>query len=184
VCLSLFLEAPMKYTANVISAITQPEHYFTQKEPTLAGDHIGFNRNATVGRFIQQNYPAGITVIFDQMGQAPWYAGLDKRFVDNTGLTDKQIGYFTFQEKARLSLLFAFYQEVLATLKKTFWPEEVYYTTKAEIVERLFAENAQLVLVRERYVENQPNSILGLMVNDKRFAQRCWSIPGYRRGHW
>lgn len=172
VCLQLFLEGPIKYAANVFSAVTDPEHYFTQKEPTLAGDHIGFNRNATVGRFIQQNYPAGITVIFDQMGQAPWYAGLDKRFVDNTGLTDKQIGYFAFQEKARLSRVFGFYQQVLLALKQNFWPGEVYYTSKAEIVERLFAENAQLVLVRERYVENQPNSILGLMVKDQRFAER------------
>lgn len=171
VCMPLFLEAPIKYSANVISAITQPEHYFTQTEPTLAGDHIGFNRNATVGRFIQLNYPSGIRVIFDQMGQAPWYAGLDKTFIDNTGLTDKQIGYFAFQEKAKLSRVFSFYQDILLALKKSFWPEEAYYTNKAEIVERLLAENAQLVLVRERYVENQPNSILGLMVNDARFAE-------------
>src|SRR5690606_22449881 len=116
----------------------EPEHYFTQKEPTLAGDHIGFNRNATVGRFIQQNYPMGIAVIFDQMGQAPWYAGLDKKFIDNTGLTDKQIGYFAFQEKARKSTLFGAYERVLLSLKFFFWPEEVYRTSKPEIVERLF----------------------------------------------
>jgi len=171
VCLQLFFENPAKYTNNVVSAVVAPEQYFTQKEPTLAGDHIGFNRNATVGRFIQQNYPEGITVIFDQMGQAPWYAGLDKRFVDNTGLTDKQIGYFVFQEKARLSKIFGLYQQVLLALKKSFWSQENYITTKPAIVERLFAENAQLVLVRERYVESQPHSILGLMVRDRRFAE-------------
>jgi len=171
ICLQLFMENPVKYTSHVISATTKPEHYFRQKEPTLAGDHIGFNRNATVGRFIQQNYPQGITVIFDQMGQAPWYAGLDKRFIDNTGLTDKQIGYFAFQQKARLSKLFGFYQEVLRLLKQSFWPQESYYTDKEEIVERLFSENAHLVLVRERYIENQPNSILGVMVRDTRFAE-------------
>lgn len=170
ICLQLFLESPAKYTNNVVSAVMAPEHYFKQKEPTLAGDHIGFNRNATVGRFIQQNYPAGITVIFDQMGQAPWYAGLDKRFVDNTGLTDKQIGYYAFQEKAKLSRIFGVYQKILSSLKRSFWPEEVYETNKNEIVERLFFEDADLVLVRERYIENQPNSILGWMLRDARFA--------------
>lgn len=170
-CLGLFFENPAKYFRNVVSATTEPERYFKQKEPTLAGDHIGFNRNATVGRFIQQNYPQGITVIFDQMGQAPWYGGLDKTFIDNTGLTDKQIGYFAFQEKARFSVVFGLYRKVLWALKKSFWPEEIYKTSRPEMVERLFAENAELVLVRERYVENQPNSILGWMVRDARFAE-------------
>jgi len=171
VCLQLFFKNPVKYIRNVVSATVQPEQYFKQKEPTLAGDHIGFNRNATVGRFIQLNYPENITVIFDQMGQAPWYAGLDKRFIDNTGLTDKQIGYFAFQEKATRSAVFGVYQEFLLILKKGFWPEETYQTSKKKIIDRLFAEKAELVLVRERYIQNQPNSILGLMVRDTRFAE-------------
>ena len=171
-CLKLFFAHPLDYSRQVIGATLHPDSYLETSEPTLAGDHIGFNRNATVGRYIQLNYPEGITVIFDQMGQAPWYAGLDKNFIDNTGLTDKQIGYFAFQEKSARSAVFAAYASVLQALKHKLWPGESLQVSQQEIVERLFAEQAELVLVRERYVESQPGTLLAQMVNDPRFAER------------
>lgn len=155
-----------------LQAVINPEGYFSFDEPTLAGDHIGFNRNATVGRFIKANYPEGIAVIFDQMGQAPWYAGLDKRFIDNTGLTDKQIGYFVFQQKARSSTVFGFYEKLLVSLRSSLWPDESYYTTREAIIERLFAENVELILWREKYVEQFPETIAGVMYRDPRFSER------------
>lgn len=175
-CLELLKKDPSLYIHNVVSATRDPEGYFTQEEPTLAGDHIGFNRNATVGRFIKANYPEGITVIFDQMGQAPWYAGLDKTFIDNTGLTDKMIGYYTFNEKSRQSQVFNGYKHFLLLLKQTFWPEEQFAYSKVEIVDRLFAANPALILVREKYVQSQPNTIIGMMYHDKRF-------DNYRRSY-
>ena len=175
-CLELLKENPQHYVDNVISATVDPEGYFVQEEPTLAGDHIGFNRNATVGRFIKQNYPEGITVIFDQMGQAPWYAGLDKIFIDNTGLTDKMIGYYTFDEKSRRSKIFNSYKNFLLLLKNSFWPQEKFAYSKPEIVDRLFAANPALILVREKYVQSQPNTIIGIMYRDKRF-------DNYRRSY-
>jgi len=168
-CLELLKKDPAAYVKNVFSATLDPEGYFTQEEPTLAGDHIGFNRNATVGRFIQQNYPEGVTIIFDQMGQETWYAGADKKFIDNTGLTDKMIGYYTFHEKTRQSFIFRFYELFIVSIKSALWPDEKFYYSKEEIVDRLFAENPALVLIREKYMESQPNTILSMMVNDKRF---------------
>jgi len=168
-CLELLKKDPMAYVHNVINATVDPEGYFTSEEPTLAGDHIGFNRNATVGRFIKQNYPEGITVIFDQMGQAPWYAGLDKTFIDNTGLTDKMIGYYAFDEKTKQNVVFRSYKKFVVALKQQFWPEEKFETSKQEIVDRLFAANPALILVREKYVETQPNTIIAMVYHDKRF---------------
>jgi hypothetical protein len=43
------------------------------------------------------------------------------------------------------------------------------YYSKEEIVDRLFAAKPALILIREKYIESQPNTILSLMVNDKRF---------------
>jgi len=168
-CLELFKKDPAQYINNVVHATLDPEGYFTQEEPTLAGDHIGFNRNATVGRFINLNYPQGITIIFDQMGQETWYAGADKKFIDNTGLTDKMIGYYTFHERAQRNRIFAAYEQVIVFIKKFFWPDEIFYVTKNEIVDRLFAEKPDLILMRGKYVESQPNTIAGMMYHDERF---------------
>jgi hypothetical protein len=172
----LFLNDPLKYAGNVVAAIRDPDGYFTESEPTLAGDHIGFNRNATVGRFIKQNYPKGITVIFDQMGQETWYAGQDKIFIDNTGLTDKMIGYHVFHEKAEKNAIFHSYEAVIVAIKHVFWPEEKFDHTKTEIVDRIFAAKPELILIREKHLENQPNSIISLVYHDVRFAT-------YRRGY-
>jgi hypothetical protein len=174
----LFFNDPFKYASNVVAATINPEGYFTETGPTLAGDHIGFNRNATVGRFIKQNYPAGITVIFDQMGQETWYAGQDKQFIDNTGLTDKMIGYHVFHEKAEKNTIFHLYENMIVAIKHVFWPEEKFDHTKAEIVDRIFAAKPELVLIREKYLGNQPNSIISLVCHDARFAnyRRAWRI--------
>ena len=40
-----------------------------------------------MGNFIDKTYPKGITIAYDQMGQTPWYGGMDKTFIDTTGLT-------------------------------------------------------------------------------------------------
>jgi hypothetical protein len=49
-----------------------------------------------LGDFIRKRYPPGITVVFDQAGQTPWYAGLDKRFIDPLGLGDRAAGFAMF----------------------------------------------------------------------------------------
>ncbi len=169
---SHFLEGPAQYHKHLFTVIQNPDGYLIESEPILAGDHLGFNRNATVGRFIHDNYSQGITVVFDQMGQAPWYGGSDKIFIDNTGLTDKQIGYHTFHYKAQKSTVFALYEEVLVTLKSWFWPEKQHYYSKKALVERLFAEQPELVLLRERYVKRQPNTLIGRFYHDPRFDER------------
>ncbi len=103
------------------------------------------------------------------MGQAPWYAGADKTFIDNTGLTDKMIGYYSFHEKSAQSRIFQVYENVIVAIKKIFWPSEKFYYSKEEIADRLFSEKPALILIREKYVESQPNTIISLMYHDKRF---------------
>lgn len=173
---NIVLPDPVAYQRNLWQALTNPDTYMTQAEPTLAGDHIGFNRNATVGRFIKANYPEDSTVIFDQMGQAPWYAGSDKTFIDNTGLTDKTIGYFSFHHTAERSGLFGLYESILIGLKKRAFPEERHLYSNAEIVERFYALNPELVLVRERYIKKNKGTLIAHFFYDPRFEQR------YRKG--
>ena len=178
-CIKLWWQHPQEYSANVISATVNPEHYFTQQEPALAGDYIGFNRNATVGRFIQLNYPRGITVVFDQVGQAPWYAGLDKVFIDNTGLTDKTIGYYEFHQRASQSALLRNYEQVLWYLKSEFWPTDHPLATREAIINNILVRKPELILVRERYVEREENSLIAGVLFDPHFAlqyRRSWRL--------
>jgi len=169
---SIVLPDPVAYQRSLNKLFKNPETYMEGSEPTMAGDHIGFNRNATVGRFIEENYPEGITVIFDQMGQAPWYAGSDKTFIDNTGLTDKAVGYYGFHFKAQQSQIFGLYEKILIGLKKVLFPDEQHLLTKAQLIERFYELDPELVLIRERYLEKYPNTLIGTMFHDPRFAER------------
>ena len=165
-------ESPTQHFNNLKGALTNPDGYITSSEYLGAGDHIGFNRNATVGWFIRLNYSKHITIVSDQMGQAPWYAGSDKVFIDNTGLTDKKIGHMDFSRKASDSSVFHLYQSLLVSLKGIFWPDEKHLYTKNELVDYLFSLQPELVLIRERYVNKIPNSVIGKIFHDERFEQR------------
>jgi hypothetical protein len=54
------------------------------------------NWDAGPGKFLDAAYPKGIKVAFHEMGQTPYYAGSDKRFIDLVGLTTKSIGFYKF----------------------------------------------------------------------------------------
>ena len=63
------------------------------------------NYHKVTGEFIRYNYPEGITIVYDQMGQTPWYAGLNYRFIDSQGLLDRKLGQFDFHVKKQYSLI-------------------------------------------------------------------------------
>jgi hypothetical protein len=73
-----------------------------------------------LGDFIRRSYPRGITVVYDQAGQTPWYAGLDKTFIDPYGLTDRVAGFATFNYllDRNPSRGFAIYRDVSLKLLK------------------------------------------------------------------
>lgn len=43
---------------------------------------IGQNYQARVAWFLERSSPAGIVVVYDPMGRTPYYADLDKVFID------------------------------------------------------------------------------------------------------
>ena len=166
----LLSNAPGFYNADLWGALTNPDDYIEKSEPRLAGDFIGFNRNATVGRFIKENYPEGITVVFDQMGQAPWYAGLDKRFIDNEGLTDKQIGYASFYAQSKDSTVYGAYGKLLKALKSIQTNASFEYGDLDQQVDRLLSLKPEVVLIRERYLKKRPGSLIARFHNHSDFS--------------
>jgi hypothetical protein len=104
------------------------------------------------------------------MGQAPWYAGSDKTFIDNTGLTDKKIGHMEFLEKSSGGV-YGTYFSIYLGLLNYFWPEQQHVYSKKEIIEEIFQKAPELILVRERYVHRWKHSVLGRIVRDPRFQE-------------
>ncbi len=61
--------------------------------------NIPDNFQALFGDWIRKNLPANTTIVYDQMGQTPYYAGLDYTFLDSWGLTDKTVTQIAHKEK-------------------------------------------------------------------------------------
>ena len=51
---------------------------------------------AALGRWTHENLPAGAAIAFGQMGQTPYYAGIEYDFVDLLGLNTREMGYALF----------------------------------------------------------------------------------------
>jgi hypothetical protein len=167
-----FAECPSAFTRDLLGVLTDPDGYITDSEPRLTRDFIGFNRNATVGRFIKSNFADNITVVFDQMGQAPWYAGLDKTFIDNVGLTNRMIGYYDFHERAAPGSVYSAYESLLLFTQGLIRGDEVRIPLRQDILLMLYQANPEVVIVRYKFVERRPGSLIATYINTHGFKER------------
>ena len=66
-------------------------------DSAMYGQEVIFNNwEADPGKFIAAAYPRGLVIAYHEMGQTPYYAGDDKRFIDTLGLTTRRIGFYIF----------------------------------------------------------------------------------------
>ncbi|MGH9237864.1 MAG: hypothetical protein ACRD3G_07475 [Vicinamibacterales bacterium] len=91
--LGRFLDDPARFAASTAAKLHDP-FAPTWSDDEATGGGIGTNYQALVGRFVKLNFPAGTTLLYDQMGQTPFFAGSDKRFIDTHGLTDRTVGWW------------------------------------------------------------------------------------------
>lgn len=75
-----------------------------------------YNYQAIVGRFLKLNYPKGTVIAYDQMGQTPYFAGSDKKFIDFLGLITKPVSMFMFNQEAQSSLIKRTYKSLVDPL--------------------------------------------------------------------
>jgi hypothetical protein len=137
---------------------------------TPASERIGSNRHAAVGKFLRLNYPQGITIVFDQMGQTPWYAGRDKVFVDTLGLVNREVGVGLFRARNRGGAL-GLYANLSHAVLSTLWPGERRSLAGVGIVDYFFERNAHLMLFHEDLL-GMPNSVPARLFRDPRLTQR------------
>ena len=57
------------------------------------------NFHALFGDWIRRNIPENSIILYDQMGQTPFYAGRSYTFIDSLGITDKIIAEIKYKEK-------------------------------------------------------------------------------------
>ena len=66
---------------------------------------------ASFGYWIRRNLPENSIIVYDQMGQTPFYAGLSYTFIDAWGITDKTIAEIKYRRKN--DMLFKIKESVL-----------------------------------------------------------------------
>lgn len=148
------------YWPEVARLIRNPDH-FNDNPQGLGIFSIRYNLISSVGDFVRVNYAEDVTVVYDQVGQAPWYAGPKTVFIDNLGLCDRAIGLLRFQSFAQASWLYSAYDRVLQGLLHAFWPDEQRYATEEQVLQRLLAQQPDVLIIRKPYLRNAPDSLFG-----------------------
>jgi hypothetical protein len=162
-------------------------------------DRLTENWQYLVGDFIARTYPRGSTIAYDQMGQTPWYGGLDKTFIDTWGLADKSTGFAFFNHTLARSheLLPTKFGQWSNRLIRTRWPEPKRSWDFSQAVDHIFELNPDVIIVDtltiytpQRDAAGLPqitrDNIPGLLSTDARLAARYvrhekWYLIVYER---
>lgn len=170
---------PAPFLANLMNATVKADNYWPEmwrllKNPDdfnsqpggLGVFNIRYNLIASVGDFVRMNYREDAVVVYDQIGQAPWYAGRNVVFIDNLGLGYRDIGLARFHQSAENSLLYRSYEKLLDNLARFFWPDERRVYSDDEIIARLFEKSPDVIIARKAYVTKERNNILTTLLRN------------------
>ncbi len=131
---------------------------------------LGGNYQSLIGEFIRRNAPSGSLIIYDQMGQTPFYAGSTLRFVDSLGLTDRTIGRFYFGRRARSDVILRIYDVVTSYLVELAFGEPRDEITASRALDYLFALDPDLILVHALVAKADPSGIPARLSRDPRLT--------------
>lgn len=151
------------YWPGVWRLIRNPDD-FRENPDALGVFNIRYNLIASVGDFVHQNYRDDAVVVYDQIGQAPWYAGRNTFFIDNLGLGYRDIGLARFHQSAEKSALYRGYEQLINSLVQALWPAEKRVYTDEEIISRLMEKNPDVIIARKAYVGKERDNILTEML--------------------
>ncbi len=111
-----------------------------------AHNYIDNNAQLIIGEFIKRNYFSGTTILYDQMGQTPYQAGLDYVFIDSWGLTDTTIGRYYFHERNQGSALLRFYERLSTRLIKRFHPRIAFIDSRRQLLDYVFERSPDVIM--------------------------------------
>jgi hypothetical protein len=153
------------YWPEVGRLIENPDD-FNEHVDALGVFNIRYNLIASVGDFVHLNYRDDAVVVYDQIGQAPWYAGRNTFFIDNLGLGYRDIGLARFHKSAESSPLYLGYEKLMDALINIFWPGEKRVYSDDEIDQRLLAKNPDVIIARKAYIAKERSNILTRLLKD------------------
>lgn len=164
---------PAPFMANAMRAVVDAKNYwpemwrliknpdnFNENPDGLGVFNIRYNLIAAVGDFVRMNYRDNAVVVYDQIGQAPWYAGQNTVFIDNLGLGYRDIGLARFHQSAENSMLYRQYEALMDALVQWFWPKEKRVYSDEEIIARLLAKNPEVIIARKSYIDKGRDNML------------------------
>lgn len=76
--------------------------------------NIEYSYKPWLGLWIQNNFPPTTVIAYDQMGQTPYFAGIEYHFIDLFGLMNKPIAKY-YQER-NPSSIYTFVNQIISTL--------------------------------------------------------------------
>jgi hypothetical protein len=181
---SLFVHAagvavrnPGAYASKVAQILADPDEFYSDVRPDLPLQHynaqllrgpINVSYHATTGRFLRMNYPEGITVVYDQMGQTPWYAGRDKRFVDSFGLLTRYIGFQHFGRSVERNPWLDRYVAFMEGLSAALWDGEPRRVSDADALAYIFEQGAEVIMLNTSLLWSGSRSLTAMLYGDPR----------------
>lgn len=133
---------------------------------------IRYSLIAAVGDFVNLNYKDDAVVVYDQIGQAPWYAGRNTFFIDNIGLGYRELGFARFHEFAQTSWLYAGYERLLESMVRYFWSSEQRVFSDDQMIDRILEKNPDVIIARKGMINNGRVSFLSVMLKRADVAAR------------
>jgi len=163
------VENPVK--KNIKTLFSSPGAYFDlvryRVQEPLASNYIDHSKEVLIGEFIKNNYESGITILYDQMGQTPWMAGMQYRFIDTWGLTDKRIGRYYLSSQTKHSRLLWLYDTVSQQVISTIYPKTVFLENKTEVLDYLFSSDPDIIMFTTLLLYNKEKIIYSLLQDER-----------------
>ena len=165
-----FLLDPTGYARATGAKIASPSALTPLEE--LYAESLEHNYQALVGKFLNANYPDRIEIVYDQMGQTPYFAGADKVFIDSFGIADKVTGYHRFALRADRDPLLRLYRWLFfgVTAPALGWAARPY--TEREALDYVFAAEPDLIMINRWVTRRLPGSLPALIGRDRRLRTR------------
>jgi len=151
-----------------------PDTHLPREQRNILIEPVDFlydNHQVMPGEFIAANYPDDITVVYDQMGQTPWYAGPDVHFIDSLGLVDRPIGHYVFNEKMADSALLTVFSGITRPIFRLFGDEDRAQWDEAAMMSYLFDQRPELIMLHGLIVGSGADVVPVKINNDPRLRE-------------
>jgi hypothetical protein len=168
--LRTFAASPRQFPAGLAASLRSPVTPISRGAVTNVDALSNFQ--SQVGEFLRRNYPANSVVIYDQMGQTPFYAGPTMRFFDTLGLTDRTIGRFYFERSKRRDASLRIFDAVGTEAVRLAFGEQRAQITATQALDYLFGLNPDLILMNAFVLMTDPDGIPAHLSRDPRLQGR------------